>query len=249
MIASSLMEPAAPDDFCEALDELGINIADHDIERCAAYLAILLETNKRFNLTSIRDPDEAWTRHILDSLTLLPLLETYPWPLADSESGPELADVGSGGGLPGIPLAIGLPSVHFTLIESTGKKATFLNQCVEELGLVNVRVVNDRAESLAKVGGPGRERFDGVVARAVGPMNVLLEFTIPFLKPMGVAFFIKGQKAETELEQASNACKVLRCAHLETIPTPTGRIVIVEKELPTPKQFPRTPGEPKKNPL
>ena len=146
-------EHNTPAAFLERIAALGIELEPHDLHRLGRYLALLLDANTRFNLTAITDPNEAWMRHVLDSLTLLPLI-------ASAEAS-RVIDVGSGGGLPGIPLAIAMPHVRFTLLEATGKKARFLNEAVQQLGLTNVEVVNDRAEAVGQdSSGMCREQFD-----------------------------------------------------------------------------------------
>src|SRR6185436_19397799 len=153
--------------FLQAAAAAGIEFEEGDLERLGLYLALLLETSRSVNLTATTDPAEAWVRHILDSLTLLALLSELP-------EGGSVIDVGSGGGLPGIPLAIVAPRLRFTLLEATGKKAEFLTAAGERLGLANVAVVNDRAEHAGHQP-EHRERYDAVVARAVGPLAVLSE--------------------------------------------------------------------------
>lgn len=204
------------------------------------YLERLLETNRAFNLTAVTEPEAAWHKHILDSLSLVPALRARP-ELA------RLIDVGSGGGLPAIPLAIALPDRTFTLLEATGKKARFLADVSRELGLDHVRVVEERAESFGQ--GEGRARFDAVTARAVSRLPVLLELTLPLVRLHGTALFLKGEQAELEVQEAERALRVLGGALRGLERTPTGTIVCVEKCAPTPGKYPRRPGEPKRAPL
>lgn len=230
-----------PDEIRGRAEDLGITVSPQQWAQLADYLAFLLETNTRFNLTAIREEALAWERHILDSLTLVPILE----PLAPAS----LADLGSGGGLPGIPLAIMLPTTAITLIEATGKKAAFLGQCAERLGLANIEVVADRAELYGRRGQPGRERFDVVTARAVGRLLVLAELACPLLRPGGVLCAIKGERATEEIDETQPALAALRLELLETIETPTGTLVLLEKSGPTPSRFPRGVGEAQHKPL
>jgi len=239
-------EPPAPlqptQAFLDACRDLGVEFEPKDLERLGRWLAMLLETNCEFNLTSITEPDEAWMRHVFDSLTLLPAFAELP-------EGAKVADVGSGGGAPGLVLAIALPALRFTLIEATAKKAAFLDRLVRDLGLRNVRIVNDRAESVGAVGSPLRERFDAATARAVGRLNVCVELVVPLLKPGGQALLTKGAKAQQELAEAERALRLLRAECVGVLETPTGRLVLVEKSGPTPRGYPRRPGEPKRAPL
>ncbi len=230
-----------PVDFYDAVEALKIEFDKGDVEKLSDYIDLLLETNRMFNLTAVTDPSQAWTKHILDSLSLIPLL---------SEEGAEhVVDVGSGGGLPGIPLAITMPDVTFTLVESTKKKALFLNEVVSSLGLDNVTVIADRAENLATPDGGFRDIADAVIARAVGPMNVLLELTIPFAKVGGVLCAIKGERAPEEIEIATEAFKLLH-ANVESVKrTTTGTLVLIRKMKVTPRTYPRIAGEPKRAPL
>jgi 16S rRNA (guanine527-N7)-methyltransferase len=202
------------------------------------YLELLLEANQAFNLTSITDPDEAWVKHIEDSLTLLPDLEGVTG---------SVVDIGSGGGLPAIPLAIARPDLKFTLVESTAKKARFLADCARTLGLANVRVESERAELLGQ--GPRRESFDVATSRACARLPVLLELSLPLLKVGGRKLAIKGLQAVLEVAEAKRALELLRGAHVSTRRTETGTIVRIDKRGATPARYPRRPGEPKRAPL
>lgn len=246
------VEPlAAPASFLEAAAELGIAFEPGEPERLGLYLAMLLSANTEMNLTAVTEPGGAWTRHILDSLTLLA-------PLSDATEGQSVIDVGSGGGLPGLPLAVCAPHLKFTLLEATAKKAEFLRQAAARLGLSNVSVVAARAESAAhdrgqrlsqgRVGGH-REMYHFAVARAVGRLATLAELVVPFVAVGGRALLIKGQRAEEELTEAEPALKLLNAVHAGTIQTPTGRIVVLDKRVATPRLYPRRDGEPKRSPL
>jgi len=208
--------------------------------RLRAYLDRLLETNRSFNLTAITDPAEAWSKHVLDSLTIAPDLAALP-------AGGAVADVGSGGGLPAIPLAIVTPQHTFTLVETTAKKARFLAETAEALGLGNVHVVTERSEDFGQ--GAGRERFDAVTSRAVSRLPVLLELTLPLLRVGGVSIAIKGEQAELEVAEAQNALRVLHGSVEAVRRTDTGVIVRVRKDRATPAKYPRRAGEPKRAPL
>ncbi len=234
--------PAPPRLFHERTRDLGIEFEEGDLEQFAAYLALLRAGNTICNLTSIDDPDDAWIRHVFDSLTLMSLLAELP-------SGARVIDVGSGGGAPALPLAIALPDLDFTLIESTGKKSEFLLNAAQALGLGNVRVISDRAETLGQMHKEHREKYDAATARALGPLRVASELLLPFVRVGGLALFIKGQRAGEELEEAKQAMHLLHAACSGVIDTPTGRIVVLEKLRPTPRLYPRRPGEPKRAPL
>ncbi len=231
-----------PESFLDAAKELGVTFEPGELERLGLFLGILLDANTRFNLTAIKSVEDAWQRHILDSLTLLPVLADLP---ADAK----IADVGSGGGAPAFPLAVVMPGARFTLIEATKKKADFLRAAAARMGLKNVEVVNDRAEAMGAHPSLHRAAFDAVTARAVGRLVILSELTVPLAKVGGLIALIKGQKADDELEEAKQALHMLHASHAGTIDTPTGRIVVLEKRRTTPIDFPRKPGEPERAPL
>ncbi|MEZ6242360.1 MAG: 16S rRNA (guanine(527)-N(7))-methyltransferase RsmG [Phycisphaerales bacterium] len=251
--ATPLTPPPA---FLEAAGAIGVSFDAGEVERLGRYLAFVLEANKSFNLTAIEEPSAAWERHILDALTLLPVLaEATP----EAEGEPLcLIDVGSGAGLPGIPLAIARPDVRVTLLDATAKKCDFLRACALELGLSNVEVVCARAEQAGQdrgartAGGRAgalRDAYDIVVARAVGRLATLAELTVPFARVGALVALVKGEKADEELAEAKQALHMLHAAHAGTIQTPTGRIVVLEKVRATPKIYPRRDGEPKRSPL
>ena len=229
-----------PSDVKQGAAALGADLDGPLGAGLALFLARLLEANRAFNLTAITDLDAAWQRHVLDSLSLLPSLAADP-------ALQRIVDVGSGGGLPGLPLALALPERSFTLLEATGKKAAFLAEVSQELGLRNVTVVPERAESFGQ--GAGRAHFDAATARALSRMPVLLELTLPLLRVGGMCFALKGEQAQAEIEEARRALSLLGGEVRETRRTPTGTIVIIDKPRPTPPRYPRRPGEPKRSPL
>jgi 16S rRNA (guanine527-N7)-methyltransferase len=202
------------------------------------YLELLLDANQAFNLTAITDPVEAWSKHIEDSLSLLPELEGVTG---------KVVDVGSGGGLPAIPLAIARPDLQFTLVESTAKKARFLQECARTLQLANVRVESERAELLGQ--SELRASFDVATSRACARLPVLLELCIPLVKVGGRKLAIKGEQAALELSEAARALALLHGKVVSTRRTETGTIVRIDKLAATPARYPRRPGEPKRAPL
>ena len=245
-VASLFAEPdepmVPPASFDEACEAFGIALSAGEREQLGRYLTMLFRANAAFNLTAVRDADEAWTRHIFDSLTLLAALAELP---ADAA----LCDVGSGGGLPGIPLAIVRPDAPVTLLEPTGKKAAFLEGVAATLGLSHVTVVRDRAERAGALDGPLRAAFPIVTARAVGRLNLLLELTLPLAEVGGVVLAMKGEKADEELAESRKAIHALHAAPAGTGQTPTGTIVVIEMRRATPMMYPRRDGEPKRSPI
>lgn len=234
-------EPPPPETFIEQAAALGIVFEAGDVERLGRFLSLLLEANRRFNLTAITDLQEAWPRHVLNSLGLVPYLAQT---VAE-----RVIDVGSGGGLPGLPLAIAMPQVAFCLLEATGKKARFLEETARALGLTNVSVVNDRAETVGQDRAHHREHYDAVVARAVGGLAVLLELTVPLARVGGHVLAIKGKRAECEIAEAKQALHLLHAQIVAADRTPTGTVIVIQKRRATPKRYPRRPGEPKRAPL
>lgn len=233
----------------------------------------MLEVNATHNLTAITDPAQAWMKHILDALTLVPVIASASDELtrrrreddaatssdsgestlgarpATSAPGLSLIDIGSGGGVPALPLAIVMPDVRFTLVEATGKKADFLKRAVADLALRNVTVLQDRAERLGQDHKVHREQYDFTTARALGHLAIVAELLGPLVKPGGLVIAVKGQKAEQELAEAKEALGLIGLRHAETVQTPTGRLVLLEKTTRTPRTYPRRDGEPARVPL
>jgi 16S rRNA (guanine527-N7)-methyltransferase len=204
------------------------------VEPLAHYGALLLETNRRFNVTGADTPEEVLP-HLLDSLSIAPYVQ-----------GP-FVDIGSGGGLPAIPLAIAT-GAEVTLIESTTKKAAFLEAALGTLGLSG-HVIPQRAE-LAGRDPALREQFASATARAVSSAPTVLELAVPFLRVGGVAVLQRGQMDERERNAVVDAAPMLG-AVLDAEITLDGerRVLLVKKTAPTPQRFPRRTGIPEKRPL
>lgn len=241
------MPQPIPSFVSDELDRLGLEVDPVTLDKLAEYLDALLEANKQFNLTAIREPEAAWRRHIIDSLTILPCVDDLP-------EHARVIDIGSGGGLPGIPLAIARPDLNITLLESTGKKAAFLQYCAAELGLSNITVVHERAERAGQ--DPDyRSQYDLAVCRAIGQMGELLEYALPFLKIQGRLLAMKGPRAEEELQTAGDALTLLGAGEVQVIEAYPEDfelntvIVMVTKQGPTPPEYPRLPGVPHQTPL
>ncbi len=206
-----------PPDLAERLAGIKVTLDDTAVSRIADFLGRLLAMNEHMNLTAITYPAEVWTRHALDALTLVPELARLP-PKA------RVVDLGSGGGVPGIILAIARLDFSFTLVEATAKKAAFLADVAAALGLTNVTVLNVRAESLHA--GTTLRAFDAVTARAVGKLEVLIPLAAPLIKTGGRMLFIKGERADDERMAAQKQLMRQRCRHRRTTQTPTGRVVV-----------------------
>ena len=180
---------------------LALELDEAQLAKLVAHLDLLDDWNTRMNLTAIRDRPSQLTKHLLDSLTVLPYLQ-----------GERIADVGSGAGFPGIPLAIVEPHRHFSLIESTGKKCRFLEHVRDALELKNVEVVQSRAESYKP-----EVRFDTVLARAVGPIADLVKVAGPLVVGGGRLLAMKGRYPQDELAARLNGWKVAS-VHPLTVP-------------------------------
>ena len=224
-------------------------------EKFEKYYELLTEWNKVMNLTAIIDPDEVALRHFADSLSVLPyidrMIDARKNPEKIEKAGISLIDVGTGAGFPGIPLKIMRPELEITLLDSLKKRLIFLDTVIKELGLKEIRTVHARAEDAGR-SGQYRERFDVAVARAVAPMNILVEYCLPLVKNGGQFIAMKGPAEE----DASRAIKELNgrlisddSFELGTEETLKRRIICVAKIAPSPSRYPRKAGLPAKSPL
>ena len=211
------------------------------------FVALLLAGNRRFNLTRVTSPREVARLHLLDSLAALPQIDH----MVPSQA----IDLGSGGGLPALPLAMARPGTHWTMVDSIGKKATILSEFVQALSLPNVSVLADRAEALGRRAAH-RERYELVTARACASLPVLAELALPLLTVGGSLLAWKGPLTETdeEVRRGRVASGQLGGGRLRIVDpgvTALGghRFVIVSKERVTEARFPRRPGEPGRRPL
>ena len=171
--------------------EAGLRALGLDVARASPlldYVALLVRWNATYNLTAIRDPREMVAKHLLDSLAMHPFVD------AIADAGGRLADLGTGPGLPGIPLAIAKPGLKVTLVESNGKKTRFLREAVRKLGLGNVEVVESRIEAYDAPG-----RFDAITARALATLPLILESGGHLLRPGGVLLAMKGVVPDEEI--------------------------------------------------
>ncbi len=219
------------------------NLSDAQHGLLSRYLDLLLAANLRMNLTRITDRTAAEVQHVGDALTLLPPLPSGPF---------RLADVGSGGGVPGIPLAIARPDATVMLIESTKKKAAFLREAVDALGLTNVSISQWRAEDVGRSN--SRETFDVATARAVATLDWLAEWCLPLLKTGGTMLAMKGPRVAEELPAARKAIKLLGGAepvvHPVELPGTEHRVIVeIRKRSRTDVRYPRAATQAKGKPL
>ena len=229
--------------------KLGITLTETQLGRFEEYYRALLDWNKRVNLTSVTGYEDVQITHFLDSLSVILALREYP---ADKLL--RVIDVGSGAGFPGIPLRIVIPDIHLVLLEATAKKAGFLEYVVDKLELDDVRVLNGRAEDLAREA-DYREIFDIVLSRAVAPLATLAELTLPFCDVGGCLVALKKGDIDKEIITAGPAITLLG-GQLKEIVKVSGDLfdddrclVVVSKVRETPPKYPRRPGVPGKRPL
>ena len=201
------------------------------------YLRALIEWNKKFNLTSLTDPEAIRPKHFADSLLLLQAVE-----LSDQT----LVDIGAGAGFPGLPLKIARPGLKLTLVEATRKKVDFLDHMIQTLGLRQAQAVWARAEEFALL---HREEFDVAVARAVAELRVLAELCLPLVRVGGFFVAYKEVGIEPEIEAARPAIAELGGRLREVKKFPQRSLVIIDKIAATPARYPRRAGVAKKKPL
>lgn len=229
----------------EASRSLGVEIGDK-LDRFSEYYDLLVAENEAINLTALNTETQVIHKHFVDSLTcfLSGRLEGFLKGI----------DVGTGGGFPGIPLAIVNPGLDLVLLDATRKKVEFVSRVCDRLGLPNAHALWNRAEVLGQQAAH-REAYDRVVTRAVSPLNSLYELCLPLLKVGGFLIAQKGPEVEGEIASARSVegklgGRLLEVIHLKlpVIGDPRS-LVIVEKVAPTPDKYPRRPGAPQKNPL
>jgi len=231
----------------EELASAGFEVEPEAYARLARFVELLLRENQRLNLTAIRDADEVWRLHVCESLALLPLL--------DESGARRLLDLGTGGGIPGIPLACVCDDLRVTLLDATRKKLDAVGRIVAKLELSGVETVWGRAETLAH-DQAYREQFDVVTARAVAKLPTLVEYAAGFVQPGGQCWFAKSlDAAAREVEEASRPADQCVLRHVKThrfrLPGEHGEraVVVYEKRGPLRKNLPRSLGRPRRTPL
>jgi 16S rRNA (guanine527-N7)-methyltransferase len=226
-----------------ALEINGIDLSEQQVTQFCLYGDLLLEWNKKINLTRIVDPQEIILKHFLDSLAVSRYLE-----------GSKMADIGTGAGFPGIPLKIVQPGLKLYLVDSLNKRLDFLREIVLRLGLPEVEIIHKRVEEMAR-NKQYRAKFDIVTARALARLPVLLEYAVPLLKVKGIFIAMKGSQVEDELAEAKSALLKLgaEAVKVDKFSLSAGAehrsIVKIRKILATPDEYPRKPGIPTKYPI
>lgn len=228
----------------------GIELSDSQLAQFYTYYQMLIEWNKKINLTAITDFDEVLKKHFLDSLSIGRIL--------NQDSSASILDIGTGAGFPGIPIKIAYPNVTIILMDSLNKRITFLNEVIQTLHLEKIDTIHGRAEDFSKNNRTDkiyRESFDICVSRAVANLSSLSEFCLPYVKVGGKFISFKSEKAEEELINSQNAISVLggKNTYLDTFMLPgtdfSRTLVVIEKVKETPNKYPRKAGTPVKNPL
>jgi 16S rRNA (guanine527-N7)-methyltransferase len=234
--------------------QLQVPLTATQLAQFALFYQELVTWNDKFNLTAITDSAGVQTKHFLDSLAGLPILAQALQCAPTALPHLHCLDIGTGAGFPGVPLKIAQPHLHWTLMDSTGKKVLFVRDLVSKLGLAEVTLVQGRAEELGRQA-TLREGFDLVTARAVAPLNVLVEYLLPFVRRTGLAMIYKGASAPQEASEARRALEVLggELLNLAPVQVPfleeTRFILLVKKVRTTPHPYPRGQGLARKKPI
>lgn len=232
--------------FVQLLAAKGISLSPEQIQAYETYYSTLVEWNEKMNLTAITEKNEVYLKHFYDSISAA-FHYDFSKPL-------KICDVGAGAGFPSIPLKIAFPNLHVTIVDSLNKRIGFLTHLAEVLKLDHVQFIHDRAETFGQ-NKAHRETYDVVTARAVARLSVLSELCLPLVKVGGTFVAMKGSSAEEELHAGKKAVTVmggkLKHSHTFTLPEEESErnILIIEKEKPTPKKYPRKPGTPNKSPI
>ncbi|MBE7092849.1 MAG: 16S rRNA (guanine(527)-N(7))-methyltransferase RsmG [Clostridiales bacterium] len=220
----------------------GISINEKQASQFEIYLLFLLEYNEKVNLTAVTDEDEVILKHFVDSCMGAGLIKKNAF----------CADIGTGAGFPGVPLAILREDITVLLVDALNKRLVFLNELKEKLGLKNVTTLHSRSEDAGQ-NVNYRQKFDYVFSRAVARMNVLIEYDLPFVKSGGSMLAWKGPQVIEELEEAKNAINILggklEKVHKQSVQGADHYIAEIKKIKDTPNKYPRQAGLIKKKPL
>jgi len=228
------------------IKQLNISYSNEQLDQLWEYYLFFIQENKKYNLSTITEPEAVIKKHFLDSLVILEQL--------DFKQRKRWLDIGTGAGFPGMVLKLFLPGDSFYLLDSSSKKVNFLNQLIYKLKLTGIDATHGRAEDLAQLK-EWRGSYDYVCSRAVASLNVLLEYAVPFLKIGGFAYLYKGPEYKKEIKEAKNALNILGAEIKETIELDVPGLkaerylIVIEKTDLTNQKYPRRAGTPKKRPL
>ncbi|WP_137791316.1 16S rRNA (guanine(527)-N(7))-methyltransferase RsmG [Bacillus sp. E(2018)] len=232
--------------FQTSLKEKGVELSEKQLSQFETYFNLLVEWNEKMNLTAITEKEEVYLKHFYDSVTA----GFY----FDFNQNITVCDVGAGAGFPAIPLKIAFPEIKLTVVDSLNKRIGFLQHVVDELGLEEVSLYHDRAETFAHRP-EFRQTFDLVTARAVARLSVLSELCLPLVKIGGHFLGMKGANLPEEVRDGEKAVKLLggkvKDIHSFVLPIEESErnIIVIDKVKETPKKFPRKPGTPNKSPI
>ncbi|WP_416730121.1 16S rRNA (guanine(527)-N(7))-methyltransferase RsmG [Fictibacillus sp. JL2B1089] len=232
--------------FQTSLKEKGVQLTEKQLSQFETYYNLLVEWNEKMNLTAITEKEEVYLKHFYDSVTA----GFY----FDFNQDITVCDVGAGAGFPAIPLKIAFPEIKLTVVDSLNKRIGFLQHVVDELGLEEVSLYHDRAETFAHRP-EFRQTFDLVTARAVARLSVLSELCLPLVKIGGHFLGMKGANLPEEVRDGEKAVLLLggkvKDIHSFVLPIEESErnIIVIDKVKETPKKFPRKPGTPNKSPI
>lgn len=228
----------------EGSKEFSVELCGNKTDKFLKYMEMLKDWNTKINLTAITEDEEIIIKHFIDSISVIPFIES-----TDSK----IIDIGTGAGFPGIPIKIVLQNTKVTLLDSLNKRINYLNDVIQKLNLVDIESIHGRAEEYG-VKKEFREKFDIAIARAVASLPTLLEYCLPFVKVGGVFIAMKGT-CDEEIESSKKALETLggKIEDIKKFNLPSTdinrNIIIVRKFRQTPIKFPRKSGKPSKEPL
>ena len=234
------MENIMKQTLLQGLPELKLALSEEQTDTLCAFGAAVVRQNQVMNLTAITEPAQVAKLHLLDSLSVLSALDLR---------GKKLIDVGCGAGFPGVPLAIACPEAKVTLLDSLGKRITWLKEILPQLGIQAECVTARAEEAVASC----RESYDIATSRAVARLNILLELLAPYVKVGGAVVALKGSAAKEELGECGDAMKKLGLRQEAFLEFPVDgashALIVLRKVVPTPKAYPRRYAKIKQSPL
>ncbi|MFW6237606.1 MAG: 16S rRNA (guanine(527)-N(7))-methyltransferase RsmG [Halanaerobiales bacterium] len=233
--------------LASGLQEMNLNFEEDILNKCCIYYEFLCRENEKYNLTAITEPEAVVRKHFLDSLS--------PFSVVSPPAGERVLDIGTGAGFPGMVLKLFFPKAEYVLLDARKKRIDFLKLLAHRLKLSSdLDIIHSRAEEAGRLS-EHRGVYDIVLSRAVAPVNILIEYALPFATKKGKLLLYKGREAEEELSESEEALSVLggEPEGIYEVIVPgleaERRIVVIAKEKKTPPKYPRRPGIPKKRPL